>query len=125
MELKDSGVRELSRTGAMKEPTLGRGRMDLLPWEVIYDDARHYENGSKKYSPRNFELGLEFSKCFSSAIRHMMQFWLGDTSEPHLIAARWHMAALAFYMKRIEDGTLPASLDDRPKYGQQTKENAQ
>jgi hypothetical protein len=117
-ELKDSGTRETIETGAMKEPSNGRGDFSLLPFEVIWDDAIHYEQGAKKYAPRNFEKGIPFSKCFSSAIRHMIQFWMGDKSENHLAAARWHMAALSFYLKRIDDGTIPASLDDRPKYGE-------
>ena len=114
--LKDSGARETSITGGQKEPSNGRGNFALLPFEVIWDDAVHYEKGAAKYAARNFEKGIEFSKCFSSALRHMIQFWLGDRSEPHLIAARWHLAAMQFYCKRIEEGTLPEELDDRPVY---------
>lgn len=115
--LKDSGARELSSTGAEKEPSQGRGNFALIPWEVVWDDAKHYEAGGIKYAPRNWEKGIEFSKCISSAIRHLVQFIMRRTDEDHLSAARWHLAALSFYRKRIDDGTLPESLDDRPVYG--------
>ena len=115
--LKDSGARETFSGGAAKEPSNGRGDFSLLVWEVINDDAVHMEKGGNKYAPRNWEQGIPISKCFSSMMRHAIQWWLGFTDEPHLSAVRWHAAALSFYCKRISDGTLPASLDDRPIYG--------
>lgn len=112
--LKDSGARVKSLTGADKEPSDGRGDFALLPWDVLWRDAQHYEAGGKKYAPRNWEKGIEFSRCFCSAVRHMTQWWLGDDSEDHLIAARWHLGALARYESAIKAGSLPEALDDRP-----------
>jgi hypothetical protein len=100
-----------SSTGARKAENLER--YDLLPSEPLRLLALHYGRGSLKYADRNWELGLEWHKCFASLMRHAWQFWNGEdidaeTGSPHIIAAAWHCFALAEYM------TTHPELDDRP-----------
>jgi hypothetical protein len=112
MKLKDSGARTTYCTGALKEPSTGRGRYDLLPTEALRRDALHYERGAEKYSPRNWERGIAFSACFCSLLRHAFQWLAGDRSEDHLAAVRWHAAAIMTYEAGIACGKLPAELND-------------
>lgn len=94
-------------------------RFDLLPGDVLWADAEHYAAGATKYSDRNWERGTAWSLNFAAAQRHMWQFWMGEdldeeTGTSHLIAARWHMAALFRFT------TTHPELDDRPGSGQPT-----
>jgi hypothetical protein len=91
----------------------GKPRVDLIPAEFIEALARHYGVGAKKYAERNWEKGMSFSRCYASAMRHMLAFWRGEeideeTGTPHVIAAAWNMAALHYY------GVKGLGTDDRP-----------
>ena len=117
IELKDSGERITFAGGAMKEPSGTRARFELVPWEVIRELAEHYARGALKYADRNWEKGITIMTFMCSAFRHLEQFLRGETDEPHLISALWHIAGARWTLIRIADGSLPESLDDRPVYG--------
>lgn len=92
-----------------------KSRVDLIPPEFIEELGRHYGIGARKYAERNWEKGMSWSRCYSSAQRHMLAFWQGEdidaeTGTPHVIAAAWNMAALHWYAVHGR-GT-----DDRPVY---------
>lgn len=94
-----------------------KARVDLIPASFIENLGRHYGEGAKKYAERNWEKGMSFSRCYASAMRHMLAFWSGEdndaeTGSPHVIAAAWNMAAIDFYMA---DPDLRAKFDDRPR----------
>lgn len=89
-------------------------RMDLVPWDVIWELARHYGVGIKKYSERNWEKGYRWSLSFAAALRHLLLFWMGEeidkeTGSKHLICAIWHLCSLVRFSNRFPE------LDDRPK----------
>lgn len=101
------------QTGGRKEQT--RFRMDLLPWDVIWEDAKLYAVGAQKYEERNWERGYQWSLSFAALIRHALKFWLGESIDPesgchHLAAVRFHAAALMRFERKYP------GLDDRP-YG--------
>ena len=58
MAIKDSGERTEFQSGAVRDMSEGKGRMDLLPMCVLLRLARHYEAGSLKYGDRNWEKGI-------------------------------------------------------------------
>jgi hypothetical protein len=85
----------------------------LLPWDVLWADAELYGAGQGKYGPRNWEAGYPWHLSFSAAMRHLAQFWGGEsidaeTGGHHLACARFHMAALL----RFESAGI--GTDDRP-----------
>lgn len=119
----------------------GKPRVDLLPWDVmgplpdplaeglrlwwlrrpggkfdLSDDdalavAEVMTAGLAKYDARNWELGLEFSGVFASAMRHYLKGDALDSESglPH----RWHfLCNLVFLHTFIRRGR--ADLDDRP-----------
>jgi hypothetical protein len=112
--LMDSGMREHLETGAMREPSIGKGRFDLLPPAMLMRVAQHYENGAKKYAERNWEKGIPASRCFSSAIRHLFKWLAGSTEEDHLAAAIWNIACLIQW-----EDVMPEMMDipTRPQFG--------
>jgi phytoene dehydrogenase-like protein len=67
----------------------------LIPKDIPFDAqmltrvARHLREGAKKYTPRNWEKGNtdeEAERARESALRHMMQWIMGETDEDHAAA---------------------------------------
>jgi hypothetical protein len=98
----------------MRESLPGKGRYDLLPWHAIDALAKVMEQGSIKYAPRNWELGLPLSSFLDSGLRHVFKLLGGQTDEDHASLALWNMACFVHTRRQIELGLLPAELDDLP-----------
>jgi hypothetical protein len=112
MTLKDSGARQTWETGSRRDTRDGKGRFDLLPWDIVWADAKYIELGAKKYGDRNWEKGQPLSRYLDSACRHLAKYMAGQRDEPHLLACRWNIAAYLWTLSRIKEGVLPVSLDD-------------
>ena len=115
-EVKDSGKREEFGTGSLRDTREGKGRFDLISPFVLERDAKHLENGARKYGDRNWEKGQPLSRYYDSAIRHMNKYLSGHRDEDHLAAARWNIAALMHPELMIDRQLLPLSLNDLPKF---------
>lgn len=89
--IKDSGERRQFETGAVRDMSEGKGRMDLLPWAAIMEVSKHCENGAKKYGEHNVDKGIPTHSLCSSAARHLGKYMDGWTDEPHLLAAAWNV----------------------------------
>jgi len=88
----------------------GRGRFDLLPWLAIMRVAQRAELGAALYGEDNWRHGLPPARFFSSAVRHLAQWRLGQTDEDHLAAAAWNLLAL---IEVLDSGTMK-SVGDSP-----------
>ena len=107
--ITDSGERTEFATGALRDMHTGKGQFDLLPWNAIWEVAKHCENGALKYGEHNVDKGIPVHSLIDSAIRHTAKFWLGWEDEPHLTAACWNLLwALEMMLAKPE-------MDDRPK----------
>lgn len=113
-ELKDGGKRETYNTGAIREPATGKGAYELMSPFALMRIAKHYENGDRKYPdpPRNWELGIKFSRLIQSATRHLNQWEQGDRSEDHLSAICWNVMAMIHF----EEVGMDKELNDYPFY---------
>lgn len=99
-------------TGAQKGVKLAR--FDLIPPGPLWELAEHYGKGAKKYAERNWEKGYEWSKNYQALMRHINQWWMGETVDEetgsnHLTAVAWHAFALLEFVHKHPE------LDDRPK----------
>jgi hypothetical protein len=112
--LKDSGLRSEFDTGAVRDGQEGKGRMDLLPVRALIEVSKIMEAGAKKYAARNWEKGIPLSRFMDSGLRHAMKWLRGDRDEPHLAQACWNFLCLLDTQTRIEEGVLPAELNDLP-----------
>jgi hypothetical protein len=92
--LKDSGERRQFTTGAVRDRAVGKGRFDLIPSQAMFRYARHMEAGAIKYSPRNWEMGMEHGVYIDAALRHIEKYKDGWDDEDHLAAALWNIASL-------------------------------
>lgn len=122
--MHDSGKREKQSTGAQCDPSHMDAAMELLSPYSLWDLATWLGTGAKKYAPRNWEKGIPFSICVGKLLRHLAQFEQGKTDEDHLNAIGFWWHALAHYRAMIKLNLLPASLDDLPKYEQQSGANS-
>jgi len=116
--LADSGERINYGEGkAVREPSTGKGRYDLLSQFALRRIACHYENGAMKYADRNWENGIPFSRYVDSALRHMGEFIMGKTNEDHLAAACWNLMAIIHHqeLNELELDDMPHYLGDRRK----------
>lgn len=89
--IKDSGDRREFESGAVRDMSEGKGRMDLLPWSAIIEVAKHCENGAKKYGEHNVDKGIPTHSLCDSAARHLAKYFEGWDDEPHLLAAAWNL----------------------------------
>jgi Domain of unknown function (DUF5664)/Domain of unknown function (DUF4406) len=89
-------------------------RFDLLPWDVLAEDARLYARGAQKYDARNWEAGYAWHLSFAALMRHATAFWQRrqsndpETGHHELACVRFHAAALMRFDK------AGIGTDDRP-----------
>ena len=120
-KLSDTGERITYDVGnAIREPSSGKGRFDLVSPFALRRLAKHYENGARKYADRNWEKGMPFSRYVDSAMRHLSQFMMGMEDEDHLAAAAWNICSI---MHHQELGQL--ELDNMPHYLSEQKGDGQ
>lgn len=103
---------ESTNTEAMKYDG-EKVRLDLLPVEPIIDIGKVLTYGARKYSERNWEKGLAWSRCYAAALRHLFAWQNSETNDPetglnHLAHAACEILFLLEFSK-----THP-ELDDRP-----------
>lgn len=91
MQIKDSGDRRAFESGAVRDMSEGKGRMDLLPWAAVMEVSKHCENGAKKYGEHNVDKGIPTHSLCDSAARHLAKYLDGWDDEPHLLAAAWNL----------------------------------
>ena len=96
---------------AIREPSAGKGRYDLITPFGIMRLAKGYELGSKKYADRNWEKGMPFSRYIDSAKRHIDKYIMGMTDEDHLAAAVWNLLAIIHHEELGQ-----TEFDDMPHY---------
>ena len=91
----------------------GKNRLDLIPVRAVEEIGKVFTFGSKKYEPRNWERGMEWSKVLASLKRHIAAFESGEDFDKesglyHLAHAGCNVMFLLEYYK-----THP-EFDDRP-----------
>lgn len=124
--VKDTGNRTEFGTGAVRDIGEGKGIPREIPPIALIRLARHFENGAKKYGIGNFRKGIPLTSLYDSAFRHLLSASQGITDEDHLSAALWNIAVWIWTDNEIQNGRLPATLDDLPyrrDKNQQTEEN--
>ena len=110
----DSGDRTEFSTGAVRDLSEGKGRMDLIPWLAIMEVSKHCENGAKKYGEHNVDKGIPVHSFIDSAFRHLAKHTEGWDDEPHLIAAAWNVLwAIQTAIKHPELNDIPWKEQDQ------------
>lgn len=92
----------------------GKTRYDLIPVEPLQRLAEVFTYGADKYSDRNWEKGLTYSRVYAATQRHLNAFWGGEYNDKesglsHLSHA---MCGIMFLQEYEIKGT---GTDDRNK----------
>lgn len=111
--LPDSGDRSNFDTGAVRDASVGKGVPSNISPKALRRIAKRFEDGAAKYSQFNCYKGIPINRYIDSLYRHLWSYIEGDTSEDHLGAIGWNAVMLIDTAERIDEGTLPAELDDR------------
>jgi hypothetical protein len=103
--LLDAAVEEhrvVSETGGEKGSKLPR--FDLMPPDALFEVAKVYGIGSKKYADRNWERGYPWGLSYAALERHLNKDKAGETYDDegfmHLAAVAWHALALISFRLR-------------------------
>ena len=64
---------------------------DMDCYTAMLEVSKHYEDGARKYSPRNWEKGIDLHCYIDSGVRHYLKHKRGDRDEPHDRAFIWNM----------------------------------
>ncbi|NIN65440.1 MAG: hypothetical protein GTO63_12235 [Anaerolineae bacterium] len=81
----------------------GKNRLALMSFPALWELARVYTMGAKKYEARAWEQGMSYTETLDSALRHIWLFAMGHTADedpPHchpLAHAIWNLVALLHY----------------------------
>lgn len=87
--------------------------LHLIPPEFLYAIAEILAFGVKKYAPRNWEKGMNWSRVYRAAIGHLFDWFMGkgpdpETGKSHL----WHAACCIMFLVVYE--IRGSGTDDRP-----------
>lgn len=103
---------------------IGKNRLDLIPGEWTWALADVLSMGAVKYTERNWERGMQWSKVLGCILRHITKFLMGEryddeTGCHHLAMAAWNCLALMSYDIRGIQGVqnlpdAPETMDPEP-----------
>jgi hypothetical protein len=87
--------------------------LHLIAPDFLYAVAEILDFGAKKYAPRNWEKGMDWSRCYRAAIGHLFDWFLRkgpdpETGKSHL----WHAACCIMFLVCYEIRNV--GTDDRP-----------
>jgi Domain of unknown function (DUF5664) len=92
----------------------GKLRWSLIPWDSVRAILNILEVGAKKYAPRNWEQGMDWSRPFDACIRHLTAWWNGEGKDPDTgYSHLWHAGCNILFLIAYE--LRGVGKDDRPK----------
>lgn len=91
----------------------GKAPWHLLPWDAVRAIVWVLMFGAKKYSDRNWELGMDWSRPFAALMRHMTAWWEGEAKDPETgYSHLWHAGCCILFLIAFELRGI--GHDDRP-----------
>jgi hypothetical protein len=103
---------DLTKQGAKFD--YGKIRWSLVPWDSVRAILNILEAGAKKYAPRNWEQGMDWSRPFDACIRHLTAWWNGEHKDPDTgYSHLWHAGCNILFLIAYE--LRGVGKDDRPK----------
>ena len=85
--------------------------------DALLNLAKHFADGAKKYTDRNWEKGIPCHCFVDSGVRHYIKFKTGWDDEPHDRAFLWNMYCLLWTLRHHPD------LNDLPQYSDYREES--
>ena len=103
-----------------------KARLDLIPPELLFAVADILAYGARKYSERNWEMGMSWGRVFGALMRHMWAWWggVGPTTKSFLFSGAddetershlWHAGCCIAFLIAYEERGI--GTDDRTQKG--------
>lgn len=102
---------ETFSTGAIREVKKGKGNPTTMLCgfpHILTELHKHMDNPLG----RNWEKGMPMSSFVNGAFRHFLEEVSGNGDDKSLVSCIWNLMCYAETKHRIQNGTLPAELDD-------------
>lgn len=91
----------------------GKPPLHLIPPEFLYAIAEILDFGTKKYSPRNWEKGMNWSRMYRAALGHLFDWFMKKGPDPESGKSHlWHAACCVMFLVCYE--IRSTGTDDRP-----------
>jgi hypothetical protein len=92
----------------------GKAPWHLVPFDAVGCIVKVLDFGAKKYGPRNWEKGMDWSRCFDATIRHLTAWHGGEARDAETgFSHLWHAGCCILFLIAYElRGT---GRDDRPQ----------
>jgi Domain of unknown function (DUF5664) len=85
----------------------------LLPWDAVRCILKVLAFGARKYDDRNWEKGMDWSRCFSACQRHLVSWFHGEGKDPESgYSHLWHAGCCILFLITYELRGI--GTDDRP-----------
>lgn len=99
------------KEGAKKDE--GKVGVHLLPPEPLMQIARVLDFGAKKYDPWNWSKGINYSRIYGAALRHLWAWWSGrDNDDESGLSHLAHAGCCLLFLLQYE--ITRRDFDDRP-----------
>lgn len=97
----------------------GKLPIDLLPFDALQEVARVLGFGARKYTRRNWEKGISYSRLFAAAHRHLWAWFQGENRDPETgLSHMAHAACCCLFLLAYEVRPVVGErFDDRPSKG--------
>lgn len=105
-ETLDSGARKEFVSGMVRDTDESKPQYDLIDFDMLKRWAELMERGAKKYGKHNWKKAdsvEEMDRFKSSALRHLIQWFNGETDEDHASAVYFNIAGAEMVKKKIND----------------------
>ena len=119
--METTGSNEQFTTGAVRDVSASKPRPDLISPFMLLRLGEWLRLGAERYAPRNWEQGMNVSRCWASLMRHVCKWAAGFREEDHLAAIIFNAMAIVHYEEMVKRGILPESLLDMPDYGKKNE----
>lgn len=111
LDATSSSLREPPTEGRKDDQT--KPPLHLIAPDFLYAIADILDFGQKKYAPRNWEKGMDWSRVYRAAIGHLFDWFMRkgpdpETGKSHL----WHAACCVMFLVCYE--IRGVGTDDRP-----------
>jgi len=100
-------VTSIKADGGGERKDAGKSRVDLFPPDALLEVGHVFRMGATKYSDRNWERGMPWSKCLGPLMRHLFKWMMGEkldeeSGHHHLAHVCFNaLALLAYDMRQI------------------------
>lgn len=106
-------VTKPSDAGIGRKNDGGKDPWHLMPWDAVRCIVHILAFGAKKYSDRNWEDGMLWSRPFSACIRHLTSWWHQEGLDPETGCSHlWHAGCCILFLIAYE--LRSKGSDDRP-----------